>query len=160
MPRNLAAAATLVLIVAACGTNEDVSTPAEGSATPASTSTAATTGTTTPSVNPPTSVANADCANVVAVDISGEGELFSFATTVLSGDTGWDKYADWWEVRGGEGEVLGVRQLAHPHETEQPFTRSLDGVMIPRGMAAVEVVAHDSVLGFCGASMVVRLPGR
>ena len=34
-----------------------------------------------------------------------------------------------------DGKVLGYRKLHHPHENEQPFTRSLSGVEIPDEVA-------------------------
>lgn len=79
-------------------------------------------------------------------------------TTVRSGDTGWEKYADAWEIRTTDGVVLGTRELAHPHETEQPFTRSLGGVEIPDDVTEVVIVARDSVLGFCGDPLTVAVP--
>ena len=54
--------------------------------------------------------------------------------------------------------MLGTRELAHPHVTEQPFTRSLGGVTIPDGVERVRVRAHDSVEGWGGAEMTVALP--
>ncbi len=48
-----------------------------------------------------------------------------FDVTLSHPDTGWDHYSDDWHVEGARGEVLGLRVLAHPHVTEQPFTRSL-----------------------------------
>ncbi len=48
------------------------------------------------------------------------------------------------------GVVVGERVLTHPHETEQPFTRSLSGVVLPAGTTEVEIAARDSVAGFCG----------
>ncbi len=86
------------------------------------------------------------------------GGTFSFEVTVASTETGWDKYADAWEIRGPGGVVLGERVLAHPHETEQPFTRSLSGVAISSDIAEVTVAAHDLVLGFCGEEMTVAVP--
>jgi hypothetical protein len=100
------------------------------------------------------------CARVVAVTVRDEGGGFAFDVTVESADTGWDKYADAWEVRSQAGDVLGVRELLHPHEGEQPFTRSLAGVAIPDEIREVTVAARDSVLGFCGETMTVALPGR
>jgi hypothetical protein len=47
--------------------------------------------------------------------------------------------------------------LLHPHEAEQPFTRSLSGVEIPEDVGEVEVRAHDNVHGQLGAAMRVRL---
>lgn len=74
-----------------------------------------------------------------------------------SADTGWDKYADSWEVRTAEGAVLSVRALTHPHENEQPFTRSLSGVLIPERVSQVIIAAHDSVAGFCGDTVKLGL---
>jgi len=101
------------------------------------------------------------CADVENAEITAEaGGTFQFDVTVRSAETGWDKYADAWEVRGPDGTVLGTRILAHPHVDEQPFTRSLSGVTIPEEITQVEVAARDLVEGFCGATMGVRIPGR
>lgn len=85
---------------------------------------------------------------------------FKVSATVRSADTGWEKYADLWEVRAPDGTVLGQRVLAHPHVDEQPFTRSLNAVAIPDGVGEVTIVARDSVAGFCGAEYVAEVPGR
>ena len=98
-------------------------------------------------------------ADVVAVKVSKTGErVYRFDVTVRHDDTGWDHYADRWEVLAPDGRVLGVRVLAHPHENEQPFTRSLSGVEIPTGVAEVRVRAGDSVHDFGGAEMTVAVP--
>lgn len=55
------------------------------------------------------------------------------------------------------GEVLAARELAHPHENEQPFTRSLRGAHIPDGMDEVVIRANDSVHGDGGKTMTVML---
>ncbi len=86
------------------------------------------------------------------------GGTYRFDVTVRSTETGWDKYADAWEVRAPDGSVLGTRILAHPHVDEQPFTRSLTGVEIPSGVEEVEVAARDLVEGFCGTTMHVTVP--
>ena len=106
-----------------------------------------------------TSVSNQECAHVVDVAVVASGGAFRFDVTVRSADSGWDKYADAWEIRDG-ADVLGVRELLHPHEDEQPFTRSLSGVAIPLEVKEVTVTARDSVLGFCGDDVVVGIPGR
>jgi hypothetical protein len=72
---------------------------------------------------------------------------WTFSVTLKHGDTGWDHYADLWEVYTQEGELLGRRVLAHPHVNEQPFTRSLSGVQIPDGVTTVIIRAQDSVHG-------------
>jgi hypothetical protein len=150
-------AVAVLLVATACGSesNRTVATTGAASGDPDAAISSPTTG--LPETTAPPA---ANCANVIEVVVSTDGEAFTFATTVRSGDTGWDKYADRWEVRDGDGKVLGVRELAHPHETEQPFTRSLPGVEIAAPVSEVVVVARDSVLGYCGASITVTLPGR
>jgi hypothetical protein len=44
-----------------------------------------------------------------------------------------------------------------PGINEQPFTRSLGGVMIPDGITTVTVQAHDSVHGFGGKIITIQL---
>jgi len=98
------------------------------------------------------------CADVIAADMTVQGSMYQISATVSSADTGWDKYADAWVVRTPGGELLGTRQLAHPHVDEQPFTRSLGGVVIPEGIDTVEIAARDSVDGFCGLVVVLAVP--
>lgn len=80
-----------------------------------------------------------------------------FDVTVRHKDTGWTHYADRWDVVGPDGNVLGERVLLHPHETEQPFTRSLSGVRIPAGVKRVTLRAHDKVHGLGGREFTVEL---
>jgi len=142
--------AILVLLVAACG-GEEATTTVPGSTNPASTSEAV--------AGSSTSVASDEgCADVIDAKIEGADELFTVSATVRSADTGWDKYADLWQVQTIDGEVLGERVLAHPHETEQPFTRSLGGVSIPADVADIVIVARDSVAGFCGSVFTAEVP--
>jgi hypothetical protein len=102
----------------------------------------------------------AGCADVVEATIDSSGDTYRLSATILSGDTGWEKYADAWEVRAPDGTVLGTRILAHPHVDEQPFTRFLDGVAIPAGTEDVEIAARDSVVGFCGETRSIAIPER
>jgi hypothetical protein len=66
---------------------------------------------------------------------------FRFDITVKSKDTGWDYYAERFEVVTSDGKILGTRVLLHPHEDEQPFTRELDSVKIPAGTTEIKVRA-------------------
>ena len=101
----------------------------------------------------------ADTADVIGVEVANDRPgTYRFSVTVRSDDKGWDKYADKWEIVGPDGEVLGTRVLLHPHETEQPFTRSLSGVEIPEGIKTVRVRAHDKIEGYGGKEMTVELP--
>ena len=99
------------------------------------------------------------CADVVAVEVEGSPDgSHTFTVTVASADEGWAKYADEWTVQAEDGTVLGTRTLLHPHDDEQPFTRSLTGVQIPEGYSTVVVAARDSVDGYCGATLEVEVP--
>ena len=97
-------------------------------------------------------------ADVVGVEARSSGGGWSFDVTVRHADTGWEHYADAWRVVGPDGVVYGTRALVHPHVNEQPFTRSLSGVMIPEGVATVTVEAHDSVHEWGGEVVEVVLP--
>jgi len=101
--------------------------------------------------------AHAGEADVVAVEITGSNP-YTFRVTVRHGDEGWDHYADRFVVLAPDGTELGVRVLAHPHEHEQPFTRSLGGVSVPAGITQVTVAARDSQHGMGGAKLTVDLP--
>jgi hypothetical protein len=50
-----------------------------------------------------------------------------------------------------------TRLLLHPHDTEQPFSRSQSGIIIPMDVTQVTVRAHDLVDGFGGQEVVVDL---
>ena len=50
-----------------------------------------------------------------------------------------------------------TRLLLHPHENEQPFTRSQSGIVVPDGVTTVTVRAHDLVDGFGGREISVDL---
>lgn len=94
--------------------------------------------------------------NVVARR-TGPG-VWRFEVTLRHDDTGWDHYADEWQVVDPEtGEVLGRRVLAHPHVEEQPFTRSQSGIEIPEGVTLVRVRAKCNVHGFGGREVEVDL---
>jgi len=102
--------------------------------------------------------AGAGQADVVRAEAHPEsGGTWRFDVTVAHADSGWDHYADRWEVVAPDGSVLGTRVLAHPHESEQPFTRSLGGVVIPEGVGQVTVRAYDSLHGVGGAEVTVDL---
>jgi len=98
-------------------------------------------------------------ADVVKVDVKKSGDRdFRFDVTVLHDDTGWDHYADKWDVVAPDGSILGTRILLHPHVNEQPFTRSLSNVKIPGSISHVSIRAHDSVHSYGGKVLKVALP--
>ena len=104
-------------------------------------------------------VAGASCAageaDVVAVVHERAGDTHAFSVTVRHADEGWDHYADRFEIVGLDGTVLAIRELAHPHVEEQPFTRVLGGVRLPQDADRVTVRARDSVHGYGGQTFSV-----
>ena len=105
--------------------------------------------------------ATAGEADVLTVKISSlENGNYRFEVTVAHQDQGWHHYADRWEVIGPDGTILAARVLHHPHEDEQPFTRGLDAVVIPDGVTAVTVRAHDSQHKYGGLEKSVPVPAR
>ena len=101
---------------------------APATATSAATAVAAPPVESTPAPSP-NGGANADVTFVEARQDAGG--TWSFAVTVAHPDQGWEDYADGWDVVLPDGSVVKpepdspfTRLLLHPHETEQPFTRS------------------------------------
>ncbi len=120
------------------------------------------TPTLSPTVTPTAIVANAHVIFVQAVE--AEDGSWTFSVTVEHPDTGWEDYADGWDVVLPDGTVVKpnpeaafTRVLTHPHETEQPFTRSQSGIVIPADVTSVTVRAHDLVDGYGGQEVVVQL---
>ena len=74
-------------------------------------------------------------ASIVEAKIlpAGGERQFQIHVTLEHADTGWDHYANRWDVLDENGELLGSRTLHHPHVNEQPFTRSLS-LTIPAGV--------------------------
>lgn len=92
------------------------------------------------------------------VSASHNGDTWRFDVTIRHPDTGWDHYADGWRVLDMDGKKLGMRELLHPHENEQPFTRSLTGVSIPDGTSQVQIQTHCNVDGWSTDAMSFTLP--
>lgn len=101
----------------------------------------------------------ADPAEIVdaTAKASGSGS-WTISVTLRHPDTGWDHYADGWEVLSPDGTRLGFRELLHPHVNEQPFTRSLGRVTIPEGLTHVLIRAKCSVDGWGSETRRLDLP--
>ena len=95
-----------------------------------------------------------DYAHVLATTFSRTAEnTYTVSATVRHNDQGWDNYADAFEVKG-DNVQNGLRELAHPHDNEQPFTRSQSGV---EATGLVYVEAKDNVEGLGGSVIYLDL---
>jgi len=99
----------------------------------------------------------ADAPVVEDVTARQSGTTWSFSVTLSHPDTGWNHYADGWEVLAPDGTRLGFRELLHPHVNEQPFTRSLSGVTIPDALDSIEIRARDNLDGWSETTYSVPL---
>lgn len=93
-------------------------------------------------------------ANVIDVKTRCFDEC-TFYVTVMHQDNGWNHHVNKWQVMTLEGEVIATRKLLHPHNNEQPFTRSLSHIKIPTGIKQVQVRAFDSLHGYGGKEFIV-----
>ena len=87
-------------------------------------------------------------------------DRFDFDATISSPYDTPRRYADAFRVTSRDGRVFGERILWHDHANEQPFTRDLYGVVIPRGVRIVVIQARDQKYGYGGKSFELALPGR
>lgn len=95
--------------------------------------------------------AQSDTPVILSADLNGT----RLSVTLSHGDTGWDHYADGWQVMTPDGTEIGYRTLHHPHVDEQPFTRSLQ-ITVPERARALHIRPHDSVHGW-GEVFVLNL---
>ena len=102
-------------------------------------------------------LAQAGDPEIVDVSVRKSGMIWSVSVTIRHPDTGWDHYADGWEVLDSSGVRLGYRKLMHPHVDEQPFTRSLNGLVIPDGTREIFVKPSCSKHGWSGDAVRVEL---
>lgn len=99
----------------------------------------------------------ADGPQIIDVKIKKTGMVWRVDVTLEHPDTGWDHYADGWEVLDADGNRLAYRELLHPHVNEQPFTRSQSGVVFPDGTREVFIRARCNADGWAGETTRVVL---
>ncbi len=127
-------------------------------ATPLSTPTLAPTETPTETLPNPAGNPDLDFAQVLFVQASqNNAGRWTFDVTVRHNDQGWDHYADAWQVVDLNGNLLAERVLTHPHDNEQPFTRSQGNIDLPPDLTQVIVRAKCNVHGFGGQEVLLDL---
>ena len=155
-PGRVVASLVAAALLTACGSDADVG-EAE---TPATAATAVTTAA-TESVDERTVDSLPELyPEVVAIDASQDADgTWTFRVTLSSPYDTPDRYADAWRVESPDGEVLAIRELAHDHQNEQPFTRATSGVAIPEELRQVVVRGRDQVSGWSPDAVEFELPG-
>jgi len=99
-----------------------------------------------------------DFPDILAAQATPEGDgAWRFDVTVSSPYDTPERYADAWRVVGPDGTEFGIRVLTHDHASEQPFTRSQNGIIIPDDVTTVTIEGRDQVNGWGGGTLVVDL---
>jgi hypothetical protein len=97
-------------------------------------------------------------ADVIHVALTKNSDnTYDFDVTVEHTDKGLEHYVTWWRIRTPEGKEIDRRRLVHPHVNEQPFTRSLGGVNIPKNINIFVVEAFDRIHGYGGKVIIIDL---
>ncbi len=150
------------LLLAACGT-DNAAPAATTSTTAAAPSTAAPTTVTTAAEAAPEAAAGSDTEVEEFPDVldatatQADDGTWTVSATLSSPYDVRDRYADAWRVLGPDGTEYGIRVLAHDHATEQPFTRSQAGIVIPDDVKVVTIQGRDLVSGWGGATFELTL---
>lgn len=82
---------------------------------------------------------------------------YQVSVTLFHDDTGWEHYADGWRIVDEKGNVIATRTLFHPHVNEQPFTRSLNNVVLDAQLNTVYIEAHDTVHSWSQKRLKINL---
>ncbi len=145
--RLIASFVSVTVLLAGCA--DDESEPADTEPSPGD----------APETNTDAGVGDGRFPDVIAATASADGDgAWRFDVTLSSPYDTPDRYADAWRVVAPDGTVLGVRELLHDHQNEQPFTRSLSGVVIPDAVTSVTIEGRDQRNGWGGATVEVALP--
>ncbi len=136
---------------------QETTTPVESA--PAETATATTDA--APSAGGASSIDASEALfpDVVDATATSEGNgRWKISATLSSPYDSPDRYADAWRVVGPDGTVYGERVLTHDHASEQPFTRSQDGIALPAEVSTVTIEGRDQVNGWGGQTFKLDLP--
>ena len=85
---------------------------------------------------------------ILKAELENYSGKWTVRVTLKHEDRGWKHYADAWRIVDEQGRVLATRTLHHPHDAEQPFTRSLSGIDLPAGTRLIFIEAHDTRHGW------------
>jgi hypothetical protein len=98
--------------------------------------------------------------DVIDAELEPAGDTWRLSATLSSPYDTPERYADAFRAVSEDGTVLGVRELAHDHADEQPFTRSLTGLEIPDEVERITVEGRDLAHGWGGDAVELEVPSR
>lgn len=102
--------------------------------------------------------AHADDVQIIQASfVQGEKGSWNINVTLKHGDEGWKHFSNAWRVVDKQGNVLANRVLGHPHVNEQPFTRGLSNISIPKKIQIVFIEAHDLKHGWAPKRLKVDI---
>lgn len=175
----ISAVVALALLASACGSDSDAAAPASTATDSADTTLAGASGDDV-SDDDVSSDTDSDTTDPTASEDAGADETgdpstffpdvldatatraddgtWTFAVTLSSPYDSPAQYADAWRVVGPDGTELGFRLLTHDHASEQPFTRSESGIVIPDGVTVVTIEGRDQANGWGGDFLELELP--
>lgn len=97
--------------------------------------------------------------DVLAVELRLRTDAtYDVAVTLSSPYDTPQRYADGWRVTDRDGNVLGSHTLLHDHASEQPFTRTQQGLVIPEGVTEITVEGRDQANGYGGITVTIPVP--
>ena len=96
--------------------------------------------------------------DVIDAELERSGDTWTLSATISSPYDSPERYADAFRAVAPDGSELGVRVLTHDHANEQPFTRSLTGLVIPDGIEEITVEGRDLANGWGGQTVTVAVP--
>ena len=148
-----------VLLAAMLGLRIGLATACSPSpAAPDATATSQNDGAAVVSSAPAGSVADQEYPDVVAAELTANGDGFTVAVTISSPYDTPQRYADGWRVLTPEGDVLAEHTLGHDHASEQPFTRTSGRFTIPDDVTEVVVEGRDQANGYGGETVTASVP--
>ncbi len=95
--------------------------------------------------------------DVIDANASKQGDYYRFSVTISSPYDTPQRYADAYRILDENGNELGVRILWHDHANEQPFTRSLNNVVIPEDVETVVIQGRDKQYGWGGKTIELTI---
>ena len=160
---SLALLVAAAVVLAGCGSNEDVApTGAPSAAEQAAAEQAVAEQATADATRTVSSEqAGQQFPDILSAElVPGAGDSYDVVVTVSSPYDTPERYADGWRVLAPDGSVLGTHTLLHDHAGEQPFTRTQRGLVVPPDVDEVTIEGRDLVHGYGGGTVVVSVPAR